>query len=212
VEDEAGSDREELGQGPEREDPPRPGWALRRWWSLRPVTRTTLSVLAGVAVGAVAVVGVQDMSRHQRPSPSPHPSPVDTLPVSALLVAEGVCTHLQDQVLEVSFRVTNAGQRPVDVVGVRPDLPLGMLLIIRTDLDDGTCGSGPPGPTDGTLAPGQSQPVTFRLLPLESCPQPAPVAAAVDLAHSSPATVSVPVLVDLSSVDFPGCATQAAQP
>ncbi len=203
---------EELGQG---EDPPssvRPAWAARRWASLDPRARTALTVVVGVLVGVVGVVGFQQMSQHPRSTPAHRPTPVDTLPVSPTLLAQDVCTVLDGQELDVTFRVVNAGQRPVDLVAVRPDLPLGMLLIIKTDLDVGACGFGPPGPADGTLNPGESQPVTFRLLPLESCPQPAPVAAAVDVAHATPATVSVPVLVDLSSVDFPGCATRAAQP
>jgi hypothetical protein len=89
---------------------------------------------------------------------------------------------------------------------------MGMLLSLGTTLAPGDCATGAPGPAHGTLLPGESQPVTFRLLPLDSCPQPAPVAAAVDVAHSSPATVSVPVLVDLGSVQFNGCATASLAP
>lgn len=203
---------EELGQGEDPASSLRPGWAARRWAGLDPRARTALTAVVGVLVGAVAVVGLQHTSQHPRSTPAHSPTPVDTLPVSPTLLAQDVCTVLDGQELDVTFRVVNAGHAPVDLVAVRPDLPLGMLLIIRTDLDVGVCGSGPPGPADGVLNPGESQPVTFRLLPLDSCPQPAPVAATVDLAHATPATWSVPVLADLGSVAFPGCATRAAQP
>jgi hypothetical protein len=211
VEDD-GDVAEELAQGEDRPSSVRVGWARQRWAGLDPRARTALTAVVGVLVGAVAVVGFQKMSQHPPGRPAHRPTAVDTLPVSPTLLAQDVCTVLDGQELDVTFRVVNAGQQPVDLVAVRPDLPLGMLLIIKTDLDVGACGFGPPGPADGTLNPGESQPVTFRLLPLDSCPQPAPVAAAVDLAHATPATVSVPVLVDLGSVDFPGCATRAAQP
>jgi hypothetical protein len=201
---------EELEHGPDREPSPTASWLHARWLRLTPATRSTALALAGVVAGAALVIGVQGL--HGTPRPTAAPTGRATLPVSATLVSQDICTSFQGQVLQVSFRVVNAGQRPVDVVGVRADLPLGGLLTIDATQENGSCGTGPPGPVDGRLQPGQSLPVTFRLLPLESCPQPAPVSAVVDLANQSPATVSVPVLVDLGSVDFPGCATTVATP
>lgn len=197
----AGADPRGAGVGPLR----------ARWDRLPTATRSLATAVLGVVVGALIVLAVQGTRAPGR-QPS-KPSVLEpTLPASTTLLAQDVCTSYQGEILQVSFRVTNAGQSPVDVVAIRPDLPLGMLLALRTDLDGGTCGTGPAGPADGTLQPGQSQPVTFRLLPLVQCAQPAPVAAAVDLANASPATVSIPVLVDLGSVDFPGCTTPTAIP
>jgi len=201
---------EELGHGPERDPSQAGGWLRRRWLALGPGGRSTAAAVLGVALGAAIVLGFQNIHGPRRvPTSTVNP----TLPVSALLVAQDVCTSYDGSVLQVSFRIVNAGQQPVHVVAVRPDLPLGMLLSLGASLDPGDCAAGTPGgPADGTLRPGQSQPVTFRLLPLDSCPQPAPVAAAVDVAHSSPATVSVPVLVDLGSVQFVGCSTASLAP
>jgi len=198
---------EELGHGPERDPSPAAGWLRRRWLALGPGARSTVAAVLGVALGAAVVLGFQNV-HGQRPTPTAR----QTIPVSATLLAQDVCTSYDGSVLQVSFRIVNAGQRPVTIVGVRPDLPLGMLLSMGTTLDSGDCAPGGPGPADGTLRPGESQPVTFRLLPLDSCPQPAPVAAAVDVAGASPAIVSVPVLVDLGSVQFVGCATASAAP
>ena len=165
----------------------------------------------GARTAAVALVGAalgiwvwQGMHQPAAPVARPHPS---SPPVSSLLQAEDICTALVGETLEVSFRLTNVGQQPVTVVGVSPDLPMGMLMQLPTTHDNGHCGSGPPAAAGATLAPGASTPETFHLLPMVDCPQPAPVAASVEVARSSPATVSVPVLVDLGSVDFPGCAT-----
>jgi hypothetical protein len=198
---------EELGQGPERRPSPAAGWAGSRWRAAGTGARSVVAVLAGVALGAVVVLGFQNV-HGQRPTPTHSARP--SLPVSAILVAQDICTTFEGSVLQVSFRIQNAGQTPVSVVGVRPDLPLGMLLTLGTVLTPSACAGGPPGPADGLLNPGTSQPVTFRLLPLDVCPQAAPVAAAVDVANSTPATVSVPVLVDLGSVRFASCPTQPA--
>ena len=200
---------EELEHGAERERSPAPGWLGRRWRGLGPGVRTAVAVVAGVALGAVAVLAVQN-AHGSRPASSPTRSAHPSLPVSAVLLAQDICTAFDGDVLQVSFRIQNAGQTPVSLVAVRPDLPLGMLLTLGTELTPSGCLSGPPGPADGLLNPGTSQPVTFRLLPLDACPQAAPVAAAVDLANSSQPTVSVLVLVDLGSVQFPGCSTPSA--
>lgn len=193
---------EELGQGSDREPSPGTGWLLTRWRAVGPGVRTAVAGVVGVALGAAAVLGLQD-GHGQRPTPTSSARP--SLPVSAILVAQDICTSFDGPILQVSFRIQNAGQTPVTMVGVRPDLPLGMLLTLGTVLTPSGCAGGPAGPADGLLNPGTSQPVTFRLLPLDVCPQAAPVAAAVDVANSSPATVSVPVLVDLGSVQFAGC-------
>lgn len=184
---------------------------LRAVWDRLPTaTRSLATAVLGVVIGALVVLAVQGSPPGRHPS---KPAPLEpTLPASTTLQAQDVCTSFEGEILQVSFRVTNAGQSPADVVVIRPDLPLGMLLALRTDLDGGTCGTGPAGPASGTLLPGQSQPVTFRLLPLVQCAQPAPVAATVELANASPATVSLPVLVDLGSVDFPGCTTASTTP
>jgi hypothetical protein len=195
---------EELGQGPEREPPAAAGWVRRRWLELGPGTRSVLTGVVGVALGAAVVLGFQNVHAG---STTPSPTTRPTLPVSATLVAQAVCTSFDGPILEVSFRIENAGQAPVRLVGVRPDLPLGMLLTLGTVLTPSACGGGPPGPADGLLNPGTSQPVTFRLLPLDRCPQAAPVAAAVDVAGNALPTVSVPVLVDLGSVQFADCTT-----
>lgn len=199
---------EELGHGPEREPSAAAGRLRRRWLALGPGARSAVAAVLGVALGAAIVLGFQNVHAGRA---QPAPSPVrPSLPVSATLVAQDVCTSFDGPVLQVSFRIENAGQTPVTLVGVRSDLPLGMLLTLGTVLTPSACGGGTPGPADGLLNPGHSQPVTFRLLALDACPQPAPVAAAVDLAGASPATVSVPVLADLGSVQFAGCTTPSA--
>jgi hypothetical protein len=207
--DDGAGEVEELGHGPERDPSPATGRLRGRWLALGPGARSTVAAVLGVALGAAVVLGFQNVHGHR---PVPRPTTATSLPVSATLLAEDVCTSYDGSVLQVSFRIVNAGQHPVTVVGVRPDLPLGMLLSMGTTLDSGDCAPGGPGPADGTLRPGQSQPVTFRLLPLDSCPQPAPVAASVDVTGAGPPTVSVPVLVDLGSVQFVGCATASAAP
>jgi hypothetical protein len=200
---------EELGQGEDRESSVRAGRLRSRWLGLAPGTRTAVTAVVAVALCAAVVLGFQHtQSGHARPGPTQVALP--PIPGSALLEARDVCTGFDGSVLEVSFRLVNTGHAPVDLAAVRPNLPLGMLLTLNTVLTPSACAGGPPGPSDGVLNPGDSQPVTFRLVAMEPCPQAAPVAALVTLGDGSLPAVSVPVLVDLGSVQFADCATQSA--
>ena len=187
---------EEIGEEPRR--PP---------WQAPGRLRTAATLVAGAVAGGTVVwlalggpsrdVGASAPGGDQGRAASAHPQ----------LAAEQICTHLlADRTVEVTFTVGNVGSVPVRVVAVRPELPLGMLGVLGVDYTPGHCGTGDSGAPDGPLAPQHGFPVTFRLAPLAPCPQPAPVQAAVDIAgQPEVATLSVPLLADLSSVPFPGC-------
>jgi len=202
---------DEVGQGEERATREPVRWLGTRWDRAPRAVRAAAVAVAGAVVGVLVWQGLHPTP--QRTAGRPTPS---LAPQSALLVAQDICTTFVGPTLEVTFQLSNVGQQPVRVVAVRPELPLGMLLTLGATLDNGHCGSSSgasSGPADPrVLASGASIPVTFRLLPLVDCPQPAPVQAAVDIAGNSPqATITIPVLPDLGSIRFTGCHATAAQ-
>ncbi len=202
---------DELEQGFER-SPWGPGrWMGSHWARLPRAARAVAVALVGAVVGVLVWQGLQPGTGR----PSAVPSSTSTVPLSLVLQAQSVCVSYAGDVLQVGFELTNVGRQPVRIVVVRPELPLGMLLVLGSDFTSPLCQSrsARPGagavPPEGALAPGAGRPVTFRLVPLVNCAAPAPVQAFVEVGGDvSPATVTVAVLPDLGSVSFPGCATQ----
>jgi hypothetical protein len=211
VDDELGSGprpdgRDELVNGTEHGSWVVAGRVTSRWSRLPSGVRTVAVALVGAVIGAVVWQGLHPTATRGTAQPAP------SIPPNGLLQAQNVCTRYSGEILQVGFQLTNVGQRPVKIVVVRPDLPLGMLLELGVDLTSEPCRStstrqgAAAVPSNGLLEPGASQAVTFRLVPVVGCAKPAPVAASVELGDDiSPAVVTIPVLVDLGSVSFPAC-------
>jgi hypothetical protein len=200
---------EEVAHGAERAPWAVPVLLRSRWHRVPRVLRVAVAAAVLAVVAVPMWHALQPAARRQVLPPAP-----SLAPRSALLAAQDVCTTLVGPTLEVTFLLTNTGRQPLQLLDVRPELPLGMLLTLGRSLDSGHCGTAK-APTTGqpALAAGASVPVTFRLLPMVNCAQPAPVQAAVSVAATGgAATVTIPVLPDLGSVDFPGCAAAVGSP
>jgi len=194
----------------------------------RPAGRSRAALIALVAA-AVVVAGVVSLRRGVEPvrvrppasppaaqmpslpgelGPSPGPLGLPAGPVPALSLGE-VCqpVHTDGRTrLDVSFTLVNTVDRPVTLVRVVPELPLGGLRELRTEVRSGTCAA--PGPPVRTgVIPGRGAVLAvFQLGLPPTCPAPLPVQATVaERRGARPVVATVLLLADLGGLHFATC-------
>jgi len=136
-------------------------------------------------------------------------------------VAE-ICPPVTDglHALVVSFILRNVSTVPVTVRSVQPQLPLGGLDVVSTDVSGGTCAATTGAPAGLDLPAGGQLVVAFRFLLPGTCPQALPIQARTVVlvgpassgnAESAPAVSGdLGVFNDLGSIRFSDCPAPAS--
>jgi hypothetical protein len=169
-----------------------------------------VAALAGLAV-AVLVLGRTTPSPSRAllaPTPTPRafqtvrPGPLEYLDIG------NVCSVRTDRrrTLSVSFELVNGSGTGVEVLDVRPSLPLKGLRRTGPTTTGGTCGQPAAHDVKQVIQPGDRLLFTMNFRLPHDCPQPLPVEAAYRIdVNGQEMTTRVHILGDLGSVDFDTC-------
>ena len=182
------------------------------FWGRLPRRLRLGAVVAVVAVVASAIA--VEVGRSRPPGGSARRTPGTTTTATpgaapATFAVGTLCPPVTDHAttLLLSFTLVNLTAAPVTVVRIEPHLPLQGLDTVSINIAGGGCDEHRAAPAGLDVRPGQSLRVTFRLLLRQTCPQPLPVQARVDVRTSAQDVVTeiVPVYADLGGIAFDTC-------